>query len=225
MAQFPAEGIPEAQLARHLGMTLAEAARMREILLRRRLVRRTPPGRARAASRLTLTDRGHRGSVWLEQLQSSLPTALFEVVESAATSAGDSDVLPLPGERLAEGPSGPLAWLRHRLTSRKTRLRLIDLDAVPEEGTFERGLLNIWLGTGFFGGAVLVGIFQQTTRGALVALGLGCFMAIVFFARAGVILVRHARSRERRPRSRKTSTRVRHPVWRHHRPRSGGVHP
>src|ERR1019366_2561275 len=56
LAQSPADGIPEAQLARRLGMTAAEAARMREILLRRRLVIRTPRGGGRAASRLGLTE-------------------------------------------------------------------------------------------------------------------------------------------------------------------------
>jgi DNA-binding MarR family transcriptional regulator len=225
LAQFPADGIPEAQLARRLGMTAAEAARMREILLRRRLVIRTPRGRARAASRLGLTDRGHRASSWLDQLQISLSPTLFDTSEPPAAGQPESAAVTQELERPGDLPmTGFLAW-RHRGRDEKERRTLaVGLGPVPEAGVFERGLLNIWLGTGFFAGAVVVGIILQSERSALVALGVGCFIALVFFVRAGVVLFRQARARARATRRSRAPARAhRRLAWRRHRPPSRGA--
>jgi DNA-binding MarR family transcriptional regulator len=194
LAQIPPEGISESQMTHRLGMTAAEAARVRGSLLRRGLVQRTLPGRARAASRLVLTERGRQGIIWLDQLQSSLPSTLFDLAEP----------LPAGPLKLVDGLShgDPSAGPPPRLLARMHRPRQAthkretsgDSDKGPEQ-IFQRGFLNVTLGTGFFGTAVLVGIMMQTERAALVALGVGCFLAVVFFLRAGSGLFRHARVR------------------------------
>jgi len=194
LAQITAHGIPNAQLAHRLGMTPAEAARVRGTLIRRRLVQRTPPGRARATSRLVLTERGLQGLRWLEQLQTSLPPTLFDPAEPLpagpfklvdGVSPPDRPTVPLPGF---------WATVRRQLLASEKSEPARGFDPLGDE-IFQRGLINVALGTGFFGTAVLVGILQQSERAALVALGVGCLLAVTFFLRAGAVLFRHARAR------------------------------
>lgn len=193
LAQIAPDGIPDAQLAHRLGMTPAEAARVKGTLLRRRLVERTPPGRARATSRLVLTDRGQQGLRWLERLQTSLPPTLFDPAEPPP--AGPFKVVDVlaEGDRPPAPESGFFARIRGRLAAGRRRESAADFGARPDE-IFQWGFVNVALGTGFFGTAVLVGILQQSERAALTALGVGCLLAVFFFARAGSALFRHARA-------------------------------
>jgi hypothetical protein len=205
LSQFPRTGILDVDLARRLGMSQAEASKMRGILLRRKLLRRTPEGRPRAGSRLLLTRRGMEANTWLEQLQSSLSPDLFESAGPELVSADQMSMAVSDGAGQGAVRRGPLAAMRRRWRSRRGREGIRER---TEEGIFEQGMLYVWLGTASFGGAALVGVLLQTERGALVALGVGCLLAVIFFGRAGLIAFRNWRSRERRPRH-----------WALHRPR------
>jgi DNA-binding MarR family transcriptional regulator len=217
LAQFPRHGILDMDLARRLGMTPAESAKLRGVLLRRKLVRRTPAGRARAGSRLLLTARGQQAGAWLEQLQTSLPANLFDGATPTlapppwATGSAPEAV----GISLRDSSGGPLGVVRRLWMRWRHREALDGLRERSEEGIFERGMLYVWLGTGSFAGAVLVGILLQTERAALVALGFGCLLAVIFFGRAGIVAFRNARARaEHRPR---------HWGWHRHHSRPGRV--
>ncbi|MGA7173770.1 MAG: hypothetical protein WBZ07_07205 [Candidatus Dormiibacterota bacterium] len=194
LAQITAQGIPDAQLAHRLGMTPAEAARVRGTLLRRRLVQRTPPGRLRATSGLVLTDRGLHGLRWLEQLQNSLPPTLFDPGEPLP--AGPFKLVDgvSPPEKPTVLPTGFWARVRRQLLAGERSGSTQSYDPARDE-TFQRGLTNVILGTGFFGTAVLVGVLQQSERAALAALGVGCLLAVFFFLRAGAVMFRRARAR------------------------------
>jgi len=220
LAQVPPDGVPESQLEHLLGMTSAEAARVREVLLRRKLVRRTPPGRVRVTSRLVLTDRGQQGVRWLEQLQSSLPPALFDPAE--LPPAGPLKLVDgVSRPELIANPSSGLFARMHGLWSASDQGDpAAELETAPEE-VFGRGFLNVTLGTGFFGTAVVVGIMLQSERDALIALGVGCLLAVIFFLRAGAGLFRHARVRAWFARRLRRLGEDRSPEWPRRRPRSG----
>jgi len=206
LAQFPRGGVLDTDLARRLGMTDAEATKVTGILLRRKLLRRVPVGRPRANSRVLLTHRGQQASAWLEQLQTSLPANLFDGQTMTPSSAqlsptADPAPLALAAVETSPGPFSAIPRLRRRW-------RAVNASEGSgertEEGIFERGMLYVWLGTGSFGGAVLVGILLQTERAALVALGIGCLLAVIFFGRAGIIAFRNARARaDHHPRRRR----------------------
>ncbi|HEY6538666.1 MAG TPA: hypothetical protein VI138_06465 [Candidatus Dormibacteraeota bacterium] len=210
LAQFPAEGILEADLPRRLGMTPSEASHLRGALLRRRLIVRQPAGRPRAHSQLLLTERGRQAKHWLAQLQTTLSPTVFD--PGTALLSPDATALETP---LAIAASTKVShrrwgWRRTAESQEAPRPRV-------EEGIFEQGMLNVWLGTGFFAGAVLVGVLMQTERAALVALGLGCLLATIFFARAGVVALRRLRSQREPGRG--------HGLWPHgRRPSGGAVH-
>ncbi len=223
LAQFPREGIAEAQLERRLGMSAAEASRMRGTLLRRKLVRRSPAGRSRSGSRLLLTERGKRASRWLEELQTSLPTTLFEEAEPPSREL--EEPLEAVSPHLESGREarrlGRLRPHRHRPEP------MLEVAGEPDEGhregTFERGLLNVWLGTCAFAGAVLIGVLYQTERAGLIALGAGLAVAIFFFVRAAVVMIRHARAERAKGRGWRPFGWLHHPGGTSHRPRSGGA--
>jgi hypothetical protein len=70
-------------------------------------------------------------------------------------------------------------------------------EAAAEPSVFERGLLSVWLGTALFLTAVVVGLLLQTESSALLALGVGVFVALLFLSRAAFLLIRQARDRRR----------------------------
>ncbi|MGH7643920.1 MAG: hypothetical protein ACRENX_13095 [Candidatus Dormibacteria bacterium] len=217
LASVPRQGIPESQLDHILGMTSADAARIKAVLLRRRLVRRTPAGKHRASSRLELTDRGEQGLRWLDQLQTSLPSDLFAPAEPLPpgplrlVDGFSVEVRPTPA------PRGLFARL-HALWTDQPEPAVTDA-AAPEE-VFGWGFINVALGTGCFGVAALVGILLQNERDALTALGVGCLLAAFFFIRAGAALFRHARVRSWLARRLRRIGEDRVPAWPRHRPRS-----
>ena len=223
LAQFPEGGIADSELAWRLGMTSAEAAKMRETLLRRRLVQRTPPGRPLASSRLLLTGRGKAALLWLDELQASLPPTLFEVADPPLPGVG-APTAPAPVQRrVGVGPGRRIPWPLRRASQGEIAVAPAPAVGSARSSAFERGLLNVWLGTGLFAGAVLVGALMQTERAALVALGVGCCMAVVFLARAGVVLGGGGRELDRPGRNRRRHGRHRPGPRNRHRPRSGGV--
>ncbi|MGC1183795.1 MAG: hypothetical protein WBA31_01410 [Candidatus Dormiibacterota bacterium] len=203
LAQFPRGGILDVDLARRLGMTETEATKVRGVLLRRKLLQRVPAGRPRASSRVLLTQRGQQASAWLQQLQTSLPADLFDG-QGADLSLSGLSTTPNPsavGLAALETSSGPLSAVRRLRGRWHRRDAWEDFGERTEEGIFERGIEYVWLGTCSFGGAVLVGILLQTERAALVALGFGCFLAMICFGRVGIIAFHNARARaEHHPR-------------------------
>lgn len=200
LAQFTAAGIPEGKLSQRLRTSAEEAARIKQTLLRRKLIRRDPPGRARASSRLHLTERGKQASLWLDTLQASLPLAVFD---AADLRRGGPDGAPEAAERglqTANGsqPDRPLArWRKWWHGEEMVELPLGPAEPAPEPSVFERGLLSIWVGTALFLTAVVVGLLLQTESSALLALGVGVFVALVFLTRAAFLLIRQARDRRR----------------------------
>ncbi|HUY25403.1 MAG TPA: hypothetical protein VMV09_08905 [Candidatus Saccharimonadales bacterium] len=78
-----------------------------------------------------------------------------------------------------------------------TELPLGLAEPAPEPSVFERGLLSIWLGTALFLTAVVVALLLQTERAALLALGVGVFVALLFLTRAAFLLIRQARDQRR----------------------------
>jgi hypothetical protein len=219
LAEISTEGILDAQFAHRLGMSSAEAARIKGTLMRRRLVHRTPPGRARTSSRLALTERGKDGLRWLEQLQTSLPTTLFDRVEPPVGPFKLVDGVSQP-DQASSPKSGLLASLHSLLSETSQPEPSTDIETEQAE-IFPRVFLNVTLGTGFFGTAVLVGILQQTERAALVALGVGCLLAMIFFLRAGAVLFRHARARAWFARRLRRLGGDHRPAWPRQRPPSG----
>jgi hypothetical protein len=196
LAQFSAAGIREVKLAQQLRTSAEEAARIKQTLLRRKLIRRDPPGRARAASRLYLTDRGKQASSWLDTLQASLPPAVFDAsdLRRGGPEGGDRGL-----EATSESPSDrPFArWRKWWHGEEMAELPLGLGEPVAEPSVFERGLLSVWLGTALFLTAVVVGLLLQTESSALLALGVGVFVALVFLSRAAFLLIRQARDRRR----------------------------
>jgi hypothetical protein len=165
LAEFAAAGIPENKLPQRLRTSAEEATRIKQTLLRRRLIRRDPPGRARASSTLYLTERGKQASSWLDTLQASLPTAVFDASD---LRRGGSDSALEGVARGLEGagethPDRPLArWLKWWHGEELAELPLGLAEPAPEPSVFERGLLSIWLGTALFLTAVVVGLLLQT---------------------------------------------------------------
>jgi hypothetical protein len=199
LAQFGAAGIPEAKLPQRLRTSAEEAARIRQTLLRRRLIERDPPGRPRASSRLRLTDRGRLASTWLDTLQSSLPPAVFDASDlrrAGLNGSGGGE----PGSDISADAQvqGPLArWRLWWRGDQPTELPVGLTEPAPEPSVFERGLLSVWVGTALFLTAVVVGLLLQTERAGLAALGVGVFVALVFLSRAAFLLLRQARERGR----------------------------
>lgn len=200
LAQFTAAGIPEGKLPQRLRTSAEEAARIKQTLLRRRLIRRDPPGRPRASTLLHLTARGKQASSWLDQLQASLPPAVFDASDlhpSGPDGALDEAERGL-GSASDSRADRPLARLRTWWRGEEVaELPLGLAEPAPEPSVFERGLLNIWLGTALFLTAVVVGLLLHTERSGLAALGVGCFVALVFLSRAAIALIRQARDRRR----------------------------
>lgn len=196
LAQFSAAGILEVKLAQRLRTSAEEATRIKQTLLRRKLIRRDPPGRARVASRLYLTDRGKQASSWLDMLQASLSPAVFD---GADLRRGG----PEGAERGLDGssesqPDRPLTrWRKWWHGEGIAELPLGPSEPAPEPSVFERGLLSIWVGTALFLTAVVVALLLQTESSALLALGVGVFVALVFLTRAAFLLIRQARDRRR----------------------------
>ncbi|MGC2191171.1 MAG: hypothetical protein WA751_02435 [Candidatus Dormiibacterota bacterium] len=219
LAEISTDGILDTQFAHRLGMSSAEAARIKGTLMRRRLVHRTPPGRARTSSRLALTERGEQGLRWLEQLQTSLPTTLFDRVEPLVGPFKLVDGVS-PPEETAAAKTSFFARLHKLHSETRPREPSADFGTSPAE-IFPRVFFNVTLGTGLFGTAVLVGILQQTERAALVALGVGCLLALIFFLRAGAVLFRHARARAWFARRLRRLRGEHRPTWPRHRPPSG----
>ncbi len=194
LAQITSQGVREAELEYRLGTTSAEAARATEILLRRRLIRRTPPGRIRHDSRLVLTERGEQALGWLDHLQFSLPETLFEPPDPLPPGPlRITDGLVEPARR-PERSSGLFAKLHHLWSPRATPDSDPSIDSSPDE-TYGRGLLNVGLGSGLFAASAVVGILQQSERATLTALGVGCLLAVFFFLRAAAVMLRHGRLR------------------------------
>jgi DNA-binding MarR family transcriptional regulator len=197
LAQIPEGGILERRLAYRLGMTLSDAAQVRGELLRRRLLRREPAGRSRATSRLYLTERGREAARWLEQLQSSLSPDLFETGSPAAPEFPPADSGP---EVSSAGEPQLPPWERwlQRWRSQPEPAQLTPTSsAAPEDTTFERGLLYVWLGTGLFVVAVTVGVLWGSEISGLTALGLGFLIALIFLALAAIEVLRRYRHRAR----------------------------
>lgn len=196
LGHFAPHGIAEADLPHRLGTSPAEAAQTREILLRRRLVQRDPPGRYRVGARLVLTERGRRAISSLDQFLASLPASVFDPGELPTTGESGADqTVPgwePPGPALTSPHLRPglLWWGREEAPERTA-----GFEPIPEEGIFERGLLNVWLATALFLAAVVVGVLHQSERAGLTALGVGCFIALVFLGRAAFVLVRQHRVR------------------------------
>jgi Flp pilus assembly protein TadB len=200
LARISADGLPEAQLAHQIGMAAQEAASIKVSLLRRRLIRRDPPGRARVKSRLVLTERGQRADQWLERLQSSLPQTLFGAAEPPEEEITSVD--PCPTVTTDASPSWPQRWLQFRRGGRSEMAELLSLEpATDGNTTFERGLFNVWLGTGLFVVAVAVGILGQSEIASLVALAMGVLVAVVFLSRATIVVFRGNRAVARLRRS------------------------
>ncbi len=190
LEQIPHAGILERRLASRLGMTASEAVRLRGELLRRRLLRREPAGPSRATSRLYLTERGREAVHWLEQLQSSLSPDLFESGEAALPElpAADSG-LEVASSREAQLPVWQRWLKRWRRQPEPVQLTPTP-SAAPENTTFERGLIYVWLGTGLFVVAAIVGLLRGSEISGLTALGLGCLAALIFLTLAAVQLLR-----------------------------------
>src|SRR5487761_803902 len=225
LAQFLPDGIPESELAHRLGAPAADAAKIRQLFLRRRLVRRDPPGRARVGSRLILTDRGQRAITWLNQFQASLSPSRFDLGElTAGVEQGPDDLELEPDRQGAEPPGRPLARGHQRWRRRQRRDQAVGFEPVLEDGIFERGLLNVWVGTALFLTAVVVGVLHQSERAGLIALGVGCLIALVFLSRAAFVLIRQHRARTARARNARAAARTRRRLaFRRHRHRSGGA--
>jgi hypothetical protein len=200
LAQFGPAGIPESKLPQRLRTSAEEATRIKQTLLRRRLIRRDPPGRARASSRLHLTERGKQASSWLDTLQASLPPAVFDASD---LRRGNADGATLGGQRGSESGrefqfDRPLArWRKWWHGEEPAELPLGLSEPAPEPSVFERGLLSVWVGTALFLTAVVVGLLLQTESSGLLALGVGVFVALVFLTRAAFLLIRQARDRRR----------------------------
>jgi hypothetical protein len=200
MSQIPPEGIAEAQLAKRLGMPAPEAAGIKVTLLRRRLIRRDPPGRARVTSRLVLTERGRRANLWLEHLQLSMSPTLFGVAGPPA----QEDTAEQRSSEPTDSIQAPSRGSGRSLLFWRARSEMADPFATQpgmDESTFERGLLNVWLGTGVFIVAAAVGITGQSAVHSLTALGIGTLVALVFLSRAAILLFRAHRSVARLRRS------------------------
>jgi hypothetical protein len=198
LAQFGPAGIPEAKLPQRLRTSAEEAARIKQTLLRRRLIQRDPPGRPRAASRLRLTERGKRASTWLDTLQASLSPAVFDASDLRRAGLNSAQEAVEGGQEIvtdaqAQGPRA--RWRQWWRGEEPTELPLGLTEPAPEPSVFERGLLSVWVGTALFLTAVVVGLFLQTERAGLAALGVGVFVALVFLSRAAFLLLRQARDR------------------------------
>jgi len=188
-----AAGIPDAQLAARFGMAIPAAARVRAALLRRRLVHLVPAGPAGADSRLVPTARGLLGLRWLEQLSTALPPTLFDPVDPLPDGPFRVvDGISMPERSAANRPGVGRRVSRDRPPNQHREFTA-DFETDREE-IFQRGLINVTLGTGLFGGAALIGILQQSERAVLVSLGVGGFLAVVFFLRASAVLFRPTRA-------------------------------
>jgi hypothetical protein len=200
LAQFGAAGIPEAKLPQRLRTSAEEAARIKQTLLRRRLIQRDPPGRPRAASRLRLTERGKQASTWLDTLQASLPPAVFDASDLRRAGLNGSQEAAARGPEIASDAraQGPLArWRQWWGGEQPAELPFGLTEPAPEPSVFERGLLSVWVGTALFLTAVVVGLLLQTERAGLAALGVGVLVALLFLSRAAFLLLRQARDRGR----------------------------
>jgi hypothetical protein len=198
LAEFGAAGIPEAKLPQRLRTSAEEAARIKQTLLRRRLIQRDPPGRPRASSRLRLTERGKQASTWLDSLQASLPPAVFDASDLRRAGLNGSKGAAERGLEIAGDAQtqGPLArWRLWWRGQEPAELPIGLTEPAPEPSVFERGLLSVWVGTALFLTAVVVGLLLQTERAGLAALGVGVFVALVFLSRAAFLLLRQARDR------------------------------
>jgi|GEM_PF-6521576 len=197
LAQFGAAGIPEAKLPQRLRASAEEATRIKQTLLRRRLIRRDPPGRPRASTRLYLTERGKQGSTWLDTLQASLPPAVFDAADLRRAGLNGFQAVERGSESGGDAQAqGPLArWRQWWRGEEPAELPLGLTEPAPEPSVFERGLLSVWVGTALFLTAVVVGLLLQTERSGLVALGVGVLVALVFLSRAAFLLLRQARDR------------------------------
>jgi hypothetical protein len=212
LAQFSGTGIPEAKLSQRLRTSTEEAARIKQTLLRRRLIRRDPPGRPRASSRLHLTERGQQASTWLDTLQASLPPAVFDASDLRRAGLNGSQPAAEWGPDIASGAQArrPLArWRQWWRGQEPPELPLGLTEPAPEPSVFERGLLSLWLGTALFLTAVVVGLLLQTERAGLAALGVGVLVALVFLSRAAFLLLRQARDRRSARRAARTAERAR----------------
>jgi len=196
LAQFSAAGIREVKLGQRLRTSAEEATRIKQTLLRRKLIRRDPPGPARAASRLYLTDRGKQASSWLDTLQASLPPALFDASDLRRGGPEDTE-RGLEGASESQPDRAFARWHKWWHGEEMSELPLGLAEPAPEPSVFERGLLSIWLGTALFLTAVVVGLLLQTESSALLALGVGIFVALVFLSREAFLLIRQARDRRR----------------------------
>ena len=193
LALISAAGIPDAQLATRLGMAIPAAARVRAALLRRRLVHLVPAGPAGADSRLVPTARGLLGLGWLEQLPTALPPTLFDPVGPLPDGPFRVvDAISRSARSAAARPGAGRGASRYR-PPHEHREFTADFETDREE-IFQRGLINVTLGTGLFGCAALIGILQQSERAVLVSLGVGGFLAVVFFLRASAVLFRPTRA-------------------------------
>lgn len=222
LSQIPPEGIAEAQLAKRLGMPAPEAAGIKVTLLRRRLIGRDPPGRARVTSRLVLTERGRRANLWLEHLQLSMSPTLIEVAELPTEEGGADQLSPESTDTIQAPSRGSGRFLLFWQARSKTADPL-SAEPVADESTFERGLLNVWLGTGVFIVAVAVGISGQSEVPSLTALGIGTLIALVFLSRAAILPFRAHRAVARLRRSLRTLKPVRR-ARRLHWPRNRSGH-
>lgn len=197
LAQIPEEGLPERQLGHQLGISPEETSRVRGQLLRRKMIRRDPPGASRAGSRLFITERGRREVRWLDRLETSLPEKLFE----SARSDGGSDLQLATVQSTAAPEPGQPAW---RVTLRRWLNRPEPLPlgsgaySQPEDESFEQGLVYVWIGTGLFVVAVLVGVLWGSEVAGLAALGVGVVAALLFLGLAAVSMIRGRRARRRR---------------------------